>query len=180
VVFPVIFIEEDGMSEKMESLHDLFLKELSDIHDAENQVMKALPKLAKAASSTQLQRAFEHHLEETRSQIGRLDEVFAHLGEEPEGKKCKGMQGLIDEGGEILKMKGDEATRDAALIAAAQKVEHYEIASYGTVATFAKMLGDMEAARILGEILSQEKETDQKLTRLAESRINVEATEAGS
>jgi ferritin-like metal-binding protein YciE len=171
---------EDGMAEKMESLHELLVKELSDIHDAENQVMKALPKMAQAASSPELQQAFKRHLEETKGQLNRLQQVFEHLGEEPEGKKCKGMQGLIDEGSEILKMKGDEATRDAALIAAAQKVEHYEIASYGTVATYAKMLGDMEVAKILGQILSEEKHTDQKLTQLAESHINVEATEGSA
>lgn len=163
------------MAEKVESLHDVFVKDLSDLHNAETQVLKALPKMQKAASSPELQDAFEHHLEETKEQLSRLEQIFEHLGEKPARKKCKAMEGLIEEGAEVMQMKGDAATRDAALIAAAQKVEHYEIAGYGTAATWAKLLGDLEAAKILGQILSEEKKTDEKLTRLAESRINVEA-----
>jgi ferritin-like metal-binding protein YciE len=166
------------MAEKMGSLHDLFIKELSDLHSAENQILKALPKMQKAASSPELQAAFEHHLEETKQQFSRLEHVFERLGEKPAKKPCKGMEGIIEEGSEVLGLKGDAATRDAALIASAQKVEHYEIASYGTVATYARMLGDMEAAKILGQILSEEKRTDEKLTQLAESQVNVEAAEA--
>jgi ferritin-like metal-binding protein YciE len=172
--------EERCMAEKMESLHDLFVKELSDLHSAENQIMKALPKMQRAASSPQLQDAFEHHLEETKEQFSRLEQVFERLGEKPGKKKCKGIEGIIEEGAEVLGMKGDAATRDAALIASAQKVEHYEIASYGTVATYARMLGDMEAARSLGQILDEEKETDEKLTQLAKRQVNVEAREGSA
>jgi ferritin-like metal-binding protein YciE len=168
------------MAEKMQSLHDLFIKELSDLHSAETQIIKALPKMQKAAASPKLQEAFEHHLEETKQQFSRLEEVFERLGEKPGKKPCKGMEGIIEEGAEVLQMKGDDATRDAALIASAQKVEHYEIASYGTVATYARMLGDMDAARILGQILSEEKRTDEKLTQLAERRVNAEAAQAES
>jgi ferritin-like metal-binding protein YciE len=167
------------MAEKMMSLQDLMIKELSDLHNAETQVMKALPKMQKAASSPELQRAFEHHLEETETQIERLKQVFEILGETAENKKCKGMEGLIEEGAEVMKMKGDAATKDAALIAAAQRVEHYEIAGYGTLKTYAKRLGNKRAADILESILSEEKETDVKLTQLAErGGINVEAAEA--
>jgi ferritin-like metal-binding protein YciE len=165
---------EDGMAEKMESLHELLVKELSDIHDAENQVMKALPKMAQAASSPELQQAFKRHLEETKGQLNRLQQVFEHLGEEPEGKKCKGMQGLIDEGSEILKMKGDEATRDAALIAAAQKVEHYEIATYGTLCAWAEQIGNNEALGLLKETLAEEENTDKLLTQISET-VNQQA-----
>jgi ferritin-like metal-binding protein YciE len=163
------------MAEKMESLHDLFLEDLSDLHNAESQVLKALPKMQKAASSPKLQEAFARHLEETKQQLSQLDEVFEQLGEKPARKKCAGMEGIIEEGAEVLTKKGDAATKDAALIAAAQKVEHYEIAAYGTAATYAKVLGDMKVARTLAQILSQEKQTDERLTELATSRINMEA-----
>jgi ferritin-like metal-binding protein YciE len=169
------------MTEKMMSLQDLMIKELNDLHNAETQVMKSLPKMQKAASSRELQQAFGHHLEETQSQIERLKQVFDMFGERPDNKKCKGMEGLIEEGSEVMKMKGDAATRDAALIAAAQRVEHYEIAGYGTLKTYAKRLGNNRAAEILESILSEEKETDVKLTQLAErGGINVEAAEAAT
>jgi ferritin-like metal-binding protein YciE len=164
------------MAEKMGSLHDLFLKDLSDLHSAENQVLQALPKMQKAASSKALQDAFGRHLEQTKQQLGQLDRVFQQLGEKPSGKKCAGIEGVIEEGSEVISMKGDAATKDAALIAAAQKVEHYEIAAYGTAATYAKTLGNTEAAQTLAQILSQEKHTDEQLTELAKGHINVQAT----
>jgi len=166
------------MAEKMLSLQDLMLKELNDLHSAETQIMKSLPKMQKAASSKELQQAFGHHLEETQSQLERLKQVFDMLGERPDNTKCKGMEGLIEEGAEVMKMKGDAATRDAALIAVAQRVEHYEIAGYGTLKTYARRLGNTQAAQILDGILSEEKRTDVKLTQLAEGRINPEAAEA--
>jgi ferritin-like metal-binding protein YciE len=167
----------ETMAEKMVSLHDLLIHEMSDLHDAETQITKALPKMQKGAASQRLQQAFEHHLEETKEQIQKLEQVFEQLGQEPEGKHCKGMEGLIAEGAEVLKMKGDAATKDAALIAAAQRVEHYEMAGYGTVRTYAKLLGHEHAARIFEQILEQEKHTDRQLTQLAEGGINEEALE---
>jgi ferritin-like metal-binding protein YciE len=163
------------MAEKMGSLHDLLVKDLNDLYSAENQVVKALPKMQKAASSEKLQGYFERHLAETKEQLVRLDQVFKHLGEKPSGKKCVGMEGLIEEGAEVIGLKGDSATKDAALIAAAQKVEHYEIAAYGTLATYAKMLGDAESARLLAQTLKQEKQTNDKLSDLAEKQVNREA-----
>jgi ferritin-like metal-binding protein YciE len=159
---------------KLETLHDLFVSELKDLYSAETQITKALPKMAKAASSPELRTAFEGHLEETQRQIERLDTVFEHLEISPRGKKCKAMMGLLEEGKEMMEMDADEAVMDAALIAAAQKVEHYEIAGYGTVRTYAELLGYDEAARLLQETLDEESATDEKLTDLAE-KINVEA-----
>lgn len=159
---------------KLESLQDLFLDELKDLYNAENQLTKALPKMAKAASSDELRTAFENHLAETEKQIERLEAVFKQLGESPKGKRCKAMAGLIEEGSEIIEKDGDEATKDAALIAAAQKVEHYEIAGYGTVRTYAVLLGHDEAANLLQETLDEEGAADKKLSELAEN-INAEA-----
>ena len=160
------------------SLHDLYVEELRDLYNAENQLLKALPKMARAASDESLRAAFEEHLEVTRGQVDRLDRIFKKLGEKPTGKKCVAMEGLIKEGKEMMEENAAPAVLDAALIAAAQKVEHYEIAGYGTVRTYARMLGYEEAADLLQETLDEEGETDQKLTDLAESVINVEAEEA--
>lgn len=162
---------------KLETLRDLYHKELMDLHSAEKQIIGVLPKMQQAASSEDLKRAFQQHLQQTEQQLQRLEQVVQKAGQKAGGSKCKGMEGILEEGAEVLKMKGDPAALDAALIASAQKVEHYEIATYGTVATYAKMLGDMEAAKVLGQILSEEKRSDEKLTQLAESHINIEAAQ---
>ena len=163
----------------LDSLHDLYVEELKDLYNAENQVLKALPKMAKAASAPELQAAFTEHLEVTRGQVERLESIFAELGVSPKGKKCKAMEGLIEEGKEILEEDGEPAVIDAALITAAQKVEHYEMAGYGCVRTFARLLGYEDAATLLQETLDEEGEADKKLTELAESVINIEAEEEG-
>jgi ferritin-like metal-binding protein YciE len=159
---------------KLESLHDLLVDELKDLYNAETQLTKALPKMAKAAASHELRTAFEEHLKETEHQIERLDTIFKQLEASPKGKKCKAMTGLIEEGKEMMEMDGEEAVKDAALIAAAQRVEHYEIAGYGTVRTFAQLLGLDDAANLLQETLDEEAAADQKLSELAHN-INVEA-----
>jgi ferritin-like metal-binding protein YciE len=160
---------------KMSTLHDLYVNELKDLYNAESQLLKALPKMAKAASAPELAEAFETHLEETQVHVERLEKVFEELDVSPKGKKCKAMEGLIEEGKEILEEDADPSVRDAALIAAAQRVEHYEIAGYGCVRTYARLLGYEEAADLLQETLNEEGATDHKLTELAESVINVEA-----
>ena len=160
---------------ELQNLNDLLLDHLKDIYDAEHQITKALPKMAKAASSPQLKTAFEKHLSETENQIRRLEQVFETMGKKATRKTCKGMKGLIEEGEEILKEDAADDVRDAGLIAAAQKVEHYEIASYGTVRAYAEMLGMDEAADLLQKTLDEEGNTDKKLTQLAESRVNVKA-----
>jgi ferritin-like metal-binding protein YciE len=160
------------------TLHDLYVEELRDLYNAENQLLKALPKMAKGAASEELKAAFEEHLEVTRGQVERLDQIFEELGEKATGKKCKAMEGLIEEGKEMLEEDGDPSVLDAALISAAQKVEHYEIAGYGCVRTFAQLLGYERAAELLQETLDEEGEADKKLTELAESVINVEAESA--
>jgi ferritin-like metal-binding protein YciE len=165
---------------KMMSLHDLYVQELKDLYSAENQILKALPKMARAASSEELQQAFEEHLEQTERQVERLEQIFEKLDVRPRGKKCKGMEGLIEEGKEQMSEEAEEAVMDAALIAAAQKVEHYEIASYGCARTYAQQLGDEWAAELLQETLDEESETDKKLTELAVNIINVEAATADS
>ncbi len=164
---------------KLDSLQKLYIEELRDLYNAENQLVKALPKMAKHASHQELKQAFEDHLEQTKEHVERLDEIFKRLDERPTGKTCKGMKGLIEEGSEILEKDGDESVLDAALIGAAQRVEHYEIAGYGTVRTFANMLGENEAAELLQQTLDEEGEADKLLTELAESVVNVEAPTAG-
>jgi ferritin-like metal-binding protein YciE len=159
---------------KMKSLHDLMVNELKDIYHAENQLLKAIPKMAKAASSDELKAAFESHLEETQNQIQRLEQVFEEVGIPLRGKKCEAMAGLVEEGSEMIEMDAEDAVRDAGLIAAAQKVEHYEIASYGTLRTYAELLGFQKAAELLQETLDEEAATDEKLTEIAKS-INVQA-----
>lgn len=162
----------------LESLRDLLIEEMRDLYNAETQLVKALPKMAKAASHEELKAAFTEHLAVTKNQVTRLEEIFKELDESPKGKTCKAMQGLIEEGEEIIKEEGEEAVMDAALICAAQKVEHYEIAGYGCVRTFANLLGLDSIARKLQETLNEEGEADKSLTELAESIINVEAEEA--
>ena len=160
---------------KLESLQDLLVHELKDLYSAENQLVKALPKMAKGAESEDLKAAFEEHLEVTKTQVERLETIFEELGVSPKGKKCKAMEGLIEEGAELLSEDGEPSVKDAALIAAAQKVEHYEIAGYGCARTYAQLLGMDKAAELLQETLDEEGETDKKLTELAESVVNVEA-----
>jgi ferritin-like metal-binding protein YciE len=159
---------------KASNLQELYIAELRDLYDAENQLTHALPKMAKAASHTQLQAAFKEHLGQTESHIQRLDVIFQNLGVNPKGKPCKAMKGLIAEGEEMIK-DTEQGARDAGLIAAAQKVEHYEMAGYGCARTWAQMLGHTDAANLLQMTLNEEAMTDERLTRLAESVVNVEA-----
>jgi ferritin-like metal-binding protein YciE len=156
-----------------ESLKDLYIDELKDLYSAENQLVKALPKMAKAASSPKLRAGFEEHLEQTKGHVQPLETIFQQLDESPKGKKCKGMEGLIEEGGEAIKEYEGEL-RDAALIGAAQRVEHYEMAGYGTVIAFAEELGETKHVSLLKETLKEEKETDEKLTGLS-GEINAAA-----
>lgn len=160
---------------KMESLKDLYLEQLRDLYDAETQLIDALPKMAEAAHHSDLKNGFNQHLRQTREHATRLERLFSALGEKPEGQTCHGMKGLIKEGQEMVKAKGDPDVIDAGLIAAAQRVEHYEIAAYGTVRAYAEILGAEEAVKVLEKTLQEEEETDDKLTELAESHINVEA-----
>jgi ferritin-like metal-binding protein YciE len=160
---------------KLNTLQKLYTDELRDLYNAENQLLKALPKMAKAASSEELKGAFEKHLEQTKGHVKRLEQVFKELDEKPKGKTCHAMKGLIEEGSEILEEDGETSVRDAGMIVAAQKVEHYEIAGYGSVRTFAHLLGQNKAAELLQATLDEESETNELLNRLAESVINPEA-----
>jgi ferritin-like metal-binding protein YciE len=161
---------------KITNLKDVYIEQLKDLYSAETQLTKALPKMAKAAHSPELAAGFEEHLEQTKGHAARLEKIFEALDEKPTGKKCKAMEGLVKEGAEAISEDASPAARDALLIAAAQRVEHYEIAGYGSVKTFAKILGEDEAAELLEETLGEEVETDEKLTKAAES-INAEANE---
>jgi ferritin-like metal-binding protein YciE len=167
-----VSIQEDIV--KHQALKELYVDELKDIYNAENQLVKALPKMAKAATSDDLRSGFEEHLEQTRGHVQRLEQIFKALGEKPTGKKCKGMEGLVAEGQEMMDEDFEDDLMDAALISAAQRVEHYEIAAYGTVRTYAELLGEDQAVSLLEQTLEEEKETDQKLSDLA-SDINVKA-----
>jgi len=160
---------------KLDTLQKLYTDELRDLYNAENQLLKALPKMAKAASSEELKEAFEKHFEQTKGHVKRLEQVFEELDEKPKGKTCRAMRGLIEEGSEILRQDGEESILDAGIIVAAQKVEHYEIASYGSVRTFAHLLGQNKAAELLQTTLDEESETNELLNRLAGSTINPEA-----
>ena len=166
------------MAQETNPLEELLVDELKDLYSAENQIIKALPKMWKSTSSPELKRAFDRHLEETRRQVDRLEQIAEALDVRLTGKKCKGMEGLIEEGKEIMAEDFDENAMDAGLIGAAQKVEHYEIAAYGTARAHAQMLGYTKAAKLLQQTLDEEGATDKKLTALAESIINVEAVEA--
>ena len=164
---------------EMDSLQELLIDEMRDLYSAETQITKALPKMAKKASNPQLKKAFETHLRETEGQIQRLQKIFDKLGKKPTGKKCAAMAGLVEEGKEMMGEDMDEDTMDAALISIAQKVEHYEIASYGTVRTWANLLGDDQTAKLLQQTLDEEGKTDKLLTELAENAINIEAAQPG-
>jgi ferritin-like metal-binding protein YciE len=163
---------------KLASLEDLYVSELKDLYSAETQLLKALPKMAKAATSKELKKGFQHHLKQTREHVSRLEKVFAQLDASPGGKRCKAMEGLIKEGADVIKEDAEPEVKDAALIAAAQRVEHYEIAGYGCVRTYAKILGNPKAAELLQQTLNEEAETDVALTELADD-INLEADEVG-
>jgi ferritin-like metal-binding protein YciE len=162
-----------------DSLRQLYVDELRDLYNAETQLTKALPKMAKASSNDELRQAFEEHLRQTSEQVSRLEQIFEMLGEKPTGKKCLGMEGLVKEGAETMKEDYEDAIMDAAIIGAAQRVEHYEIAGYGTVREFAEILGEDEHVSLLEETLEEEKQTDEKLTQLAE-QINSQAQEESS
>jgi ferritin-like metal-binding protein YciE len=164
---------------KESALKELYIKELRDTYDAEKQITKALPKMAEAASSSELRQAFEEHLEQTKNHVQRLEQIFKALNESPKGESCDGMEGLIDEGSALMDEDLDPEALDAGLIAAAQRVEHYEMAAYGTVRTYANILRDTNATSLLQETLNEEKEADRKLTGLAEN-INIKAAAAGS
>lgn len=157
------------------TLKTLYTNELRDLYNAEQQLVKGLPKLAKAAASPELREAFEKHLEQTKGHVERLEEVFKDLGEKPRGKTCHAMKGLIEEGSEILQADGDESVIDAGIIVAAQKVEHYEIAGYGSVRTFAELLGKNKSAELLQTTLDEESEANELLNSLAEGIVNPEA-----
>jgi ferritin-like metal-binding protein YciE len=163
------------MASKLATLEDLYIDLLKDIYSAEKQVVKALPKMAKNARSPDLQSAFQEHLKQTEGQVERIERIFSDLGGSPRGKKCVGMEGLIEEGNELLQEDTEPDVLDAGLIAAAQKVEHYEIASYGTARAWAKRLGYDNAAQLLHETLEEESMANEKLTRIAESHVNMEA-----
>lgn len=163
---------------KLQSLNDLLIKELQDLYDAENRIIEALPKMAEKASSPELRAGLNQHLEQTRGQVRRLDQIFDQIRDiDREDGKCKGIEGIVKEGEELLKKDAEPEVRDAGIIASAQKVEHYEIASYGTVRTYAQLVGRQDWARLLEETENEEKETDRKLNQLA-SHINIEAKAA--
>ena len=161
----------------VDTIDKLFVEELKDLYSAEHQITKALPKMAKASTSGELRKAFEHHLEETRGQIQRLEQIFSLLDKSPRGKTCAGMKGLLEEGSEMLGETEEGAVRDAAMLSAAQRVEHYEMAGYGSVRTYAEILGKTEIAQLLQETLEEEKAADKKLTEVAK-RVNVQAPHA--
>ena len=161
---------------RKDSLRQLYIDELRDLYNAETQLVKALPKMAKASSNAELRQGFEEHLRQTSEQVSRLEQIFDMLGEKPSGKKCLGMEGLVKEGAETMQEDYEDAVMDAAIIGAAQRVEHYEIAGYGTVRTFAELLGENEHVSLLEQTLEEEKRTDEKLTQLAQD-INSQASE---
>ena len=161
----------------MDTFDELFEATLKDIYYAEKQILKALPKMAKKATSEDLSAAFTAHLEETEAQVARLEEIFKILGKRARGKKCAAIEGILEEGAEIMKEAKDDTVRDAGMLAAAQAVEHYEISRYGTLKAWAEKLGMTDVAELLDETLQEEKATDEKLTELADSEINIEALE---
>src|SRR5690242_20580675 len=163
------------MAAKMTTLEDLYIDMLKDLYSAEKQLVKALPKMAKNSQNAQLQKAFQEHLKQTEGHVERIERIFTELGGSPRGKKCMGMEGLVEEGNELLQEDAEPDVLDAGLIAAAQKVEHYEIASYGTVRTWAERLGYNNAAKLLQQTLDEESAANEKLTQIAESHVNMEA-----
>jgi ferritin-like metal-binding protein YciE len=177
--FPIVkprFVTYFGGDMTADELKELYVDELKDIYSGETQLLKALPKLAKAASNEELKAGFEEHLEQTKGHVERLEQIFEELGESPKGKKCIGMEGLVKEGAEAIDEDYEDDVKDAALIGAAQRVEHYEIAAYGTVRTLAQLLGESEQASLLEETLEEEKETDEKLTEIA-AELTLDAEE---
>jgi ferritin-like metal-binding protein YciE len=160
---------------KVNTLRDLYVVQLQDLYNAESQLVKALPKMERAATHSQLKQAFMQHLAQTEEHVQRLEQIFQTLGSKPSGKTCRAMEGLIQEGEEMITMKGEPAVIDAGLIAAAQRVEHYEIAGYGCVRTYAQLLGEQLGAKLLQQTLDEEGKADQLLTRIAEQVINIEA-----
>ncbi|HUQ99821.1 MAG TPA: ferritin-like domain-containing protein [Gemmatimonadaceae bacterium] len=160
---------------ELDTLKDLYVEELKDLYSAEKQIVKALPKMIKAAKDPELKAAFKTHLRQTGEHAKRLEMICKELGVSPRGKKCVGMEGLLEEGSELIKEKPDEDVLDAGLISAVQHVEHYEMAGYGTVRTYARQLGYEEQAQVLQQTLDEEGETDHLLTDLAVARINIEA-----
>lgn len=162
---------------QIDNLEKLFVEQLKDIYNAEKQIVRALPRMSKAAGDQELKKAFDTHLRDTEKQVDRLEQIFNDLGTKAQGKKCVGMEGLIEEAKELLQEDVDEAVLDAGLIAAAQKVEHYEMAAYGCLKTYARLLGNDTAVKLLEQTLSEEKNADQLLTDIAERSINVEAME---
>lgn len=164
----------------LNSTQDLVVYKLQSIYDAETQALKAYPKIMDAVSSDDLKQALQQHMEQTEGQVQRLEQIFEQLGEKPGGQTCASMQGLIKEGQQLIKEGGDPAVLDAAIIGAAQAIEHHEIAAYGTARTLAEQLGMNDAAKLLEQTLDEEKKTDQKLTKLAQKNVNLKAQEAGS
>lgn len=162
---------------KIETLRELLIDELQDLHSAEQQITKALPKMVKASHNPSLKQAFEHHLEETKNHITRLEQIFKRMNESPKGKTCEGMKGLIKEGEERIKDGGEPEVLDAGIISAAQRIEHYEIAAYGSARTYAELLGDHDTVRLLNQTLEEEKAADSKLNQVART-VNVEAKAA--
>jgi ferritin-like metal-binding protein YciE len=160
---------------ELETLKDLYIHELKDLYSAEKQIMKALPKLVKAATNKQLATGFKEHLEQTKEHVARLEKILTSHNESTRGAKCEGMEGLIKEGDEMIEEGAEDEVRDAGLIAAAQRVEHYEIAGYGCARTYAELLGDPDGAELLQTTLTEESDTDKKLTNLAKSVINIRA-----
>jgi len=160
---------------KLDTLQKLYIDELRDLYNAENQLLKALPKMAKGASSEELKNALENHLGQTETHVERLEQIFGEIDQTPKGKTCRAMKGLIQEGSEILREDGEESVLDAGIIVAAQKVEHYEIAAYGSVRTFAKLLGQEKAAKLLQTTLEEESEANELLNELAETGVNPDA-----
>lgn len=163
------------MASKMRTLEDVYVDLLKDLYSAEKQLVKALPKMAKGAQSSDLQKAFQDHLRQTEGQVERIERIFTEMGGSPRGKKCVGMEGLVEEGNELLKEDAEPDALDAGLIAAAQKVEHYEIAGYGTARAWAQQLGYDKAARLLQQTLEEESMANELLTRIAENHVNMEA-----
>jgi ferritin-like metal-binding protein YciE len=159
----------------LETLQDLYVHELKDLYSAEKQLIRAIPKMAKAAKNEKLAAGFEEHLEQTKEHAARLERILSNHKKSTRGARCKGMEGIIAEGEEMVEEEADPEVKDAGLISAAQRVEHYEIAGYGTARTYAEMLGDNEGAKLLQTTLGEEEQTDQKLTKLAKSSINVAA-----
>jgi len=164
---------------QLNSLHDLYVHQLQDLHSAEKQILRALPKMIKAANNADLEAALDHHREQTETHVDRLEKILKSLDKSVRGEKCKGMEGVLDEGAEMISFKGAPEVLDAGLIMAAQRVEHYEMAAYGCLRTYAKVLGDLASAQVLQTTLDEEADADRKMTQLAEFSINPSASKAG-